>query len=146
MLITYIIGKIMDVKINDPAREARRKIFLSREKLDHKIWYQKYYEPLGLSFHCSFAIAKCLANIFRCDLTQFLPSDAFDKEFKFTGIHWMGIDEDDEMMTFTEGELEDLLGKTAYKALAKLKVFPNTIAELVRFCEPYLAEKEAIIK
>ena len=134
-ILFVIYGVVMHYRWNKPAGAARRKIFRERGILDASVWYERYFEPWGCSRENSVGIANCLAKSFGCKSSQFRAEDAFGEEFKFTGIHWMGIDEDDEMEVFVEVELAEYLGKEKYKKFTDSGIDFVTVGELVRWCD-----------
>lgn len=142
--LLMIINYVMDAKINRPRRKERQKFFLEREKLDRKVWHERYFAPLGISYPAAAAVGEALSRAFHCDATQFWPSDAFDKEF---AVNWvgifcsMGIDPDDEMLMFWGCEWKESIGTDAYRKMEESKVHFRTVGELATWYDGYLKEK-----
>ena len=135
-----LVQWLMDIFKNRCALSSRRRIFLGRQTMRAEEWYDCYFAPLGLSHGAAQRIAESLSKVLHCDPTQIWPSDRFDKEFSVKCVSILGLDDaDDEMDMFFDVELPQLLGRVNYDNLEKTNPFPQTVGDLVKWCEPHIA-------
>jgi hypothetical protein len=107
-------------------KRRRRRLFRSRPVLAFDEWYSRYVESLNVSRDVARAVAECLAQSLRCDATQFLPSDRFDREFRVPQRCILGINGDDAMLQVMH-DLEVLFGREPAS-----EERPQTVGELLQ--------------
>ncbi len=135
-----ITATIWAMRRNRAARRKRRGFFQARPRLDRNTWYAEHYEPTGLPYEASVAVAECLAGAFRCNATQFYAADSFADELAFTGTHFLGLDCDDEMELFEECAIPGILSAAGVDAWEKADLTQlATLADLIRWCMPYIS-------
>src|SRR5215203_7545375 len=125
--VAFILVYMRVNAINRKAQLKRRSRLIARGVESEGDWFDNYWRDNGYSRESSVAIAKVFAARLSCDYTNLRPTDRFDVELEFEGVHFLGLDEDDEM-EMIESDLDDLLNSKAAEAFGPLLTLGDVIA------------------
>ena len=99
---------------NRQANRERREFFLLRPQLSWDQAYAEKYAPHGFDEKLCIAVANAAARAIGCQPGQIWPQCRFDVQFRFRGVSWLGIAEDDALEMFEAAYLpqavEELYG------------------------------------
>jgi hypothetical protein len=83
IIVVCVLVGAFDLRVFEPRRRLamarRRHRFRDRGESEVDDWYETHFEPEGLSFAATIAIASLCADAFGCHPTNFSPSDGLQK-------------------------------------------------------------------